>query len=71
MNQFGRLRKDEDGHWYVIPESETEAFDAALEALGSDDYDCVLVNDFISMYDCFRLSGGPFDVRVVLDTNRR
>lgn len=60
--EYGYLRKDDDGHWYLVPESTINQFDSAMRYIDgceqySDEWEDA-VEDFITEFDEYRLSGG-------------
>lgn len=67
---FGRLRKDEDGHWFLIPKELVEKFDSYMEKIYSFDltekekWD--LEDEFVANFENYRLSGGIDDLDVLM-----
>ena len=63
----GRLRRDDEGQWYVIPESELKAFAAVVGRLPhvyrTEAPDMLAA--FKARYDQYRIAD-PFDVPVVM-----
>ena len=57
--EFGKLRKDNDGHWYLIPENKVDQFDKKLYEIrklslsysGDSQLYRKLYNEFDDMYD--------------------
>jgi len=67
---IGRLRQDEDSHWYLIPDAKIERFDKIMhtmehEKLSEDEYSD-WEDELINCYERFRLSGGPFKLDVIM-----
>jgi hypothetical protein len=43
MNQSpSQLLQDNDGHWYLVAEDNAEAFEAAVQLIGSSDEDIMM-----------------------------
>lgn len=70
---LGKLRQDDDGHWYLIPNLYFRTFDvlvAKLEKLGGDPglwYERQnIVEELEKNFDKYRLDGGPFDLDVIM-----
>lgn len=67
MTKYGRLRTDDDGHWYLVPEELVEQFDAYLEATYASPHDYEAEARFIDKFDEYRTGGGIRDFRVVIE----
>ncbi len=53
------IRKDDDGHPYLVPDSVVEQFDKAQEAIWTiNGWDADAVNYFCEQFDQYRKSGG-------------
>ena len=67
--KFGYIRKDEDGHNYLVPEEEIKEFDALTEETELEDYDTPewneLVHEFNNKFWKYRC-GGLGDFKVVM-----
>lgn len=68
---YGKLRKDDDGHWYLVPESQINYFDSVCRDIDefdeySDEWDDA-VDEFIKVFDKYRLSGGVGDLRIEME----
>lgn len=61
-NIYGKLRRDDDCHWYLVPESQLEAFDAAMEKIEGEEY-----LDAADDFDAFELEFGEFRIDGVED----
>lgn len=59
---FGRLRKDDDGHWYLISENDTEDFSRLLE-MSYEDEDAE--DEFIERFNSERIDGYS-DLQILL-----
>lgn len=76
--QYGFLRKDEHGRWYLIPEDEVNDFDEYMELLGKLDWDAdgeweqieEVVGDIEDDFGKYRLKTVPFDLRIEMSENR-
>lgn len=71
MAEYGRLRQDDSGHWYLIPESEVEGHDglrAAIESTEwlSDEWNALTV-EYDNKYYKYRLGGGPYELKVLIE----
>ncbi len=68
MNKlYGYLRKDDDGHWYLVPEDIVADFDAAMEAVLSEpSWDNPAIDDFVNRFDSYRLRDSIRSLRVVM-----
>ena len=70
--KYGRLRTDNCGHYYLVPEDEVIDFANFLEdVLGydgdsSDERDD-LEDKFLARFDKYRLSGGYQDLKIVME----
>ena len=69
--KYGKIRKDDDGHTYVIPEDEVPAFDALnirmeLVTWASDEW-YELNNEFNEMFSKYSVGGWLGDLKVVLE----
>jgi hypothetical protein len=67
--QYGRLRQDDDGHWYLIPTGSCKEFRELLDAIQSDDYDASekAEDKFIKYFEKYRLSGGYQDLIIPME----
>ena len=75
------LRKDDDGHWYLVPESDIVEFDTAKEQTNWEDGDfghvysrgdggfvwIGAIDEFIERFDKYRLSGGVSHLKVIIE----
>ena len=71
MSTYGYLREDDDGHWYLIPEDKLSHFywiKEKIETLKaySDEWEDAC-QDMIDNFDKYRLSGGPYDLRIKME----
>lgn len=58
-SQIVHIRKDDDGHTYLVPDSVVEQFDKAQEAIWTiNGWDADAVNYFCEQFDQYRKSGG-------------
>lgn len=62
--KIGFLRQDDDCHWYLIPTELLQEFDNLFNLINIDDNLC---DDFNDKFDKYRLSGGPFALKVIMD----
>ena len=67
---YGRLRIDDDGYWYVVPESEVAEFDKALGRFQRATPEC---DEWYAAWDAFargfgryRLNGWIGNLRVLM-----
>lgn len=63
----GELRRDDDGHWYAVPDVELEAFDELSEKIEGVEYmaDPDNFDEFNSRYGVYRIDGYA-DLKVFL-----
>jgi len=68
--KIGKLRTDEDCHWYLIPDYKVTRFDKVMHEMEQLDqtseeyYDWE--DEFINRFERYRLSGGPFKLDVIM-----
>lgn len=69
--ELGRLRRDEDGHWYLIPFDMVDNFDSLErdidEVHGDLDKQRELVNIFDDSFSQYRLNNGVEALSVVME----
>lgn len=69
--EYGYLRCDESGHWYVVPESEIADFDslcdATREAGPYSEEGRELVAQFNNRFWKYAVGGGIYDLRVLIE----
>lgn len=69
--KVGYLRKDDDGHNYVVPESEIEAFDELSRKIENTNWGSKEWNDLIAEFNekywDYNLGGSTRYLKVVLD----
>lgn len=53
----GYLRQDDDGHWFLVPVSEIDAFREALELVYTGYEPIEVVSDFNERFGKYRLYG--------------
>lgn len=68
--KIGKLRRDMDSHWFLIPDGKVVAFDRAMEVLDntlrmSDKYDD-LIDDFCDNFQEYMLGGGIGHLDVII-----
>ena len=69
--KIGKLRTDEDCHWYLIPDDKVKRFDKIMHEMEQLDH---LVgeeysdweDEFINRFERYRLPGGPFKLDVIM-----
>jgi len=71
MKKYGYLREDNNGHWYLIPEDKVKHFVWIKEKidmfeLWSDDWEDAC-QDMIDHFDGYRISGGPYDLKIQME----
>lgn len=68
---YGKLRKDESSHWYLVPEYEIDNFDKLMIEMEEVEWNTPreheLVNEFCEKYDQYRLDGGVYDLKIVIE----
>lgn len=72
MVELGKLRQDEDCHWYLIPNSKIKRFDKIVhtmehEKLSEDAYSD-WEDELTNCFDRFRLPGGPWKLDVIIES---
>jgi hypothetical protein len=71
MPKIGYLRKDDDGHWYLVPENFIHVFDSFYEAIENHDSYSEewenAIDEFVSNCDEYRLSGGIDNLKVLME----
>jgi hypothetical protein len=72
MSAYGYLREDDDGHWYLIPEDKVQRFRELMDKLV--DLQWVMNEEWeetndavINEFDEYRLSGGPYDLKIQME----
>jgi len=69
--RLGKLRQDDSSHWYVIPEELVEEYEKISMDIDkakdhSDEwYD--LIDRYDSNYGQYRLDGGIYDLKVIIE----
>lgn len=70
MSEYGYLKKDDDGHWYLVPEDLCEQFDQLTEAMEGMDWmevgtsdECEQFNNAFGEY----MIDGPYGLRIEMD----
>lgn len=69
-SEFGYLRKDDDGHWYLVPDGAVKEFDQAMRRV--DDARTwrtrdEAISDFITSFDQYRYSGSIGILKVIIE----
>ena len=70
--QYGRLRQDNDGHWYLIPTGSCKEFRELINILeyrNHPDYEDA-EDKFIKYFDKYRLSGGYQDLIIPMEQKK-
>jgi hypothetical protein len=68
--RYGKLRKDDSDHWYLVPEDEIKNFQNIMDLIYLEfDWEKKedLISLFIESFDMYRLSGGVESLRVVIE----
>lgn len=68
--KFGKLRTDDDAHWYLVPEELVDEYDAALNRMMdiepyTDAFEDAC-REFDAEYGQYRLGGSPYELKVVM-----
>ena len=69
---LGKLRQDDEGHWYLIPNLYFRTFDLLVDNLSklgdkSKWYERQhIVEELETNFNKYRLGGGPFDLDVII-----
>jgi hypothetical protein len=73
LQKYGYLRKDQDGHWYLVPVELLSDWDK-IESQQLPDFYCHTGEDFEDLYeralmefDGCRLKGGIQDLKVIIE----
>ena len=65
--KFGYLRRDDDGHYYLIPEDYVAEFDERWEEVQeADEDDWDIETQFIDDWGDYRVDGDYADYKVVM-----
>lgn len=68
--KFGYLRADDDGHDYLVPEEEIEAFDELWEKVENTPWNsgnwCEIVDEFNDKYWKYALGESPRYLKIVM-----
>lgn len=69
---LGKLRQDDDGHWYLIPNLYFRTFDVLVGKLEKLDAEHKgiqsqkVIEELETNFNGYRLDGGPFDLDVII-----
>lgn len=67
----GKLRQDEDSHWYLVPKPYIRTFDLLsnkIDQLDETSDECYkAIEGFEESFGEYRLPGGPFDFDVIIE----
>ena len=71
MANYGYLRQDSDSHWYLIPENTRYEFAGMMDKIyqldeGLDEWEDA-IDDFITKFGKYRLSGGITDLKILME----
>jgi hypothetical protein len=67
--KYGYLRRDQDSHWYLIPEELIEEFDSDYDKLYEqypEDYR-KLLNEWNDKWWKYAMGESPYSLKVVID----
>jgi hypothetical protein len=68
--KYGKLRQDEDSHWYLLPEEIVKNFSAMMDKIYlENDWEKkdLLIDFFIEAFGQYRLLGGIQDLKVLIE----
>ena len=71
----GRLRQDEDCHWYLIPDDKIKRFDEITMKMENLDWEnekdsdhlSDLEDELVNCYEEYMLGGGPYKLAIIMD----
>ncbi len=69
-SKIGYLRKDDDGHWYLVPEIAVKEFDQAIrlvEDARTWSARELAISDFINLFDQYRYMDAISTLKVVME----
>lgn len=70
--EYGHLRQDDFGHWYLIPEDEVEAHDALTQRIAEAEWESterleLAIDEYNRRYSQYRVEGGLYQLRVSIE----
>lgn len=59
--------RDDDGHWYIVPNDEANEFMKLFDDIIANDYDCDLIDKFEEKFSKYRTGGDLNNVQLYIE----